>query len=307
MAVLMVRHPFDAINSLRRHYGCAPPTSYLLWLRYMLDAENASRHLPRAVVTYDGLLADWSSTTSRLQLELGVSWPRHGPLIDLAIAQFPREHSGRYETDQAELPPGAKDWLLEAYHALAQLSLDPSRAESLIRLDHIRAELNRAFAIFGPLLPDPEVDRAHWRQRGRPNKEEPENTDEDDRRFYLALRNSELFDSQWYLQAYADVRDSNADPLLHYLQYGASEARDPNQLFDTDWYLEQNLDVKEIGLNPLAHYLLYGAAEGRDPSPLFDTDWYNQQYPDVAATGLNPLAHYLTYGRAQGRQPKQPV
>ncbi len=273
----------------------------------MLDAENASRDLPRAVVTYDGLLADWSSTVSRLQLELGVSWPRHGPLVDLEIAQFLKEHSRRYETDRAELPAQAKDWLLEAYHALSQLSLDPSRTESLIRLDHIRAELNRAFAIFGPLLPDPEVDRVHWRQRDQPSERGSETTDADDRRFYSALRDSELFEWQWYLQAYADVRDSNADPLLHYLQYGASEARDPNQLFDTDWYLEQNLDVKEIGLNPLAHYLLYGAAEGRDPSPLFDTDWYIQQYPDVAATGLNPLAHYLKHGRAQGRQPKPPI
>jgi hypothetical protein len=307
LAVLMVRHPFDVMDSLRRHYACAPPTSYLLWLRYMLDAENASRDLPRAIVTYDGLLTEWSNTVSRLQMELGVRWRREGPLVDFEIAQFLRTSTRRRETDQVELAPDVKDWLLEAYNALAQLSLDPARTESRVRLDHIRSELNRAFAIFGPLLPDPEVECSHWREHDRPNGQDRENTDKDVRRFYYALKDSELFEWQWYLQAYADVRDSNADPLLHYLRYGASEARDPNQLFDTDWYLEQNPDVKEAGVNPLVHYLRHGAGEGRDPSALFETNWYVQQYPDVAATGLNPLAHYLKYGRAQGRQPKPSV
>jgi hypothetical protein len=307
LAVLMVRHPFDVMDSLRRHYGCAPPTSCLLWLRYVLDAENASRDLPRAVVTYDGLLADWSGTASRLQIELGVRWPTRRAPVDLEIAQFFREPTRRHEIGGTELAPDAKDWLLETYSALAHLSREPGRTERLVRLNHIRLELDRAFAIFRPLLFDPEAELAHCRDRDRSDCEDFKNAGEEMRHLYFELKESELFDWQWYLQAYPDVRDSNSDPLLHYLKYGAKEARAPNHLFGTDWYLGQNPDVKEAGLNPLAHYLLYGAAEGRDPSPLFDTDWYIQQYPDVAAAGLNPLAHYLQYGRAQGRQPKPPA
>jgi hypothetical protein len=92
-------------------------------------------------------------------------------------------------------------------------------------------------------------------------------------------------------------------PLVHYVAYGAAEGRDPNPLFDTDWYLAQYPDVRGSALNPLAHYLKYGAAEGRNPSPLFDTGWYEATNPDVARSGLNPLVHYLDYGAAEGRAP----
>ncbi|MBM6583758.1 glycosyltransferase family 61 protein [Microvirga sp. BT689] len=112
-----------------------------------------------------------------------------------------------------------------------------------------------------------------------------------------------LFDPIWYLAQYADVGRSGLDPLIHYLEHGAAEGRDPSPLFDTDWYLTQYPDVAESGLNPLVHYLKYGAAEGRDPSPLFDTDWYLAQYPEAAGSGLNPLVYYLKYGTAEEHDP----
>src|SRR5262245_39041807 len=52
--------------------------------------------------------------------------------------------------------------------------------------------------------------------------------------------------------------------------------------FDADWYLACNPDIAKAGANPLMHYINYGAAEGRDPHPLFDTDWYLANNPDVA-------------------------
>jgi hypothetical protein len=307
LAVVMVRHPLDVMDSLRRHFGWAPTTSYLLWLRYMLDAESASRDMPRAIVTFDRLLSDWCGTILRLQTELGVRWPRRSALVDLEIEQFLRVPIQRQEAQASELSPEAKEWLFEAHDALAQLSLDPTCVDSSARLDGIRSELNRAFAVFRPLLDDPEVELARWRNRKPRNDDEVKEADESIRLLYDELKASELFDGHWYLQSYPNVRDGGSDPLLHYLQFGVPEARDPNPLFDTDWYLQENPDVKQAGVNPLAHYLQHGAAEGRDPSPLFDTDWYIQRYPDVPPTALNPLAHYLKYGRAQGRQPRPPV
>jgi glycosyltransferase involved in cell wall biosynthesis len=112
---------------------------------------------------------------------------------------------------------------------------------------------------------------------------------------------SGLFDRNWYLEQYPDVRASGLDPLVHYLKYGANEDRDPNPLFDTDWYLDRYPDVRAAGANPLAHYLQHGAAEGRNPSPLFDSDWYLAHNSDVRAAGVNPLAHYLRHGMAEGR------
>jgi len=60
-------------------------------------------------------------------------------------------------------------------------------------------------------------------------------------------------------------------------------------LFDMAWYLARNPDVAAAGLHPLLHYVQHGAQEGRQPHPLFDTAWYLVQHPDVAVAGLHPL------------------
>jgi GT2 family glycosyltransferase len=112
-----------------------------------------------------------------------------------------------------------------------------------------------------------------------------------------------LFDSDWYLDQYPDVRQAATNPLVHYLWHGAAEGRDPNPLFDSDWYLDQYPDVRQAATNPLVHYLWFGSAEGRDPNPLFDSDWYLDQYSDVHQAATNPLVHYLWFGSAEGRDP----
>ncbi len=45
------------------------------------------------------------------------------------------------------------------------------------------------------------------------------------------LRQSGLFDEEWYLAQYKDVADAGLDPLLHYVRYGANEGRHPNPQF----------------------------------------------------------------------------
>lgn len=74
-------------------------------------------------------------------------------------------------------------------------------------------------------------------------------------------------------------------------------------LFDADWYLEAYPDVRAEGQEPFYHYLNHGYLESRNPGPSFDTDFYRERYPDVAASGVNPLVHYLQSGRAEGRAP----
>lgn len=73
-------------------------------------------------------------------------------------------------------------------------------------------------------------------------------------------------------------------------------------LFDTDWYLQSYPDVEQSGADPIAHYLQYGAKEGRAPGPDFDGNWYLSHYPDVASSGVNPLVHFIKFGQLEGRQ-----
>lgn len=79
-------------------------------------------------------------------------------------------------------------------------------------------------------------------------------------------------------------------------------------LFDSDWYRAAYPDVAAGRTDPARHYLLHGAGESRDPGPDFDTAHYLRLYPDVAAAGINPLIHYLTAGWDEGRSihPRMP-
>ena len=87
------------------------------------------------------------------------------------------------------------------------------------------------------------------------------------------INDSGLFDSPWYLKQYPDIADnpeSAKNPVLHYLQLGGFEGRNPSKKFDTLWYLEQNEDVALEGFNPLIHYILHGKSEGRLSKPVSD-------------------------------------
>ncbi len=70
----------------------------------------------------------------------------------------------------------------------------------------------------------------------------------------LLVRNSGYFDPQWYLDQYADVRLSGADPLRHFVKTGWREGRSPGPKFITTAYLERHPDLPN-GVNPLVHFL----------------------------------------------------
>lgn len=152
------------------------------------------------------------------------------------------------------------------------------------------------------------------------------------------IRQSGLFDTEWYLQTNADLRDADVDPLEHYYFQGWKEGRNPSYLFESSWYLATYPDVERSGMHPLLHYLKHGESEGRHPSPYFnpahyakqsggtertgtmlaaylagewktfspneyfDTDFYLSRNEDVSSTNTPPLLHYIFQGWREGRE-----
>jgi O-antigen biosynthesis protein len=82
---------------------------------------------------------------------------------------------------------------------------------------------------------------------------------------YELLTASDLFDATYYLNANPDIAALNMDPLLHYLEWGCRERRDPSASFDTAYYLKQCKALGEAPQNALAHYLTIGARRGLRP------------------------------------------
>src|SRR5579871_4730979 len=56
------------------------------------------------------------------------------------------------------------------------------------------------------------------------------------------------FDIEYYLTQLPELRNSTVDPIIHYLQKGWQELRDPSADFSTSYYLQAHPDVREQGV-----------------------------------------------------------
>jgi GT2 family glycosyltransferase len=121
------------------------------------------------------------------------------------------------------------------------------------------------------------------------------------------VRQSGLFDKEYYTSANSLSGGRMARSLLHYVYVGSRGLLNPNEFFDTKYYLRNNPDVLAAEADPLLHYSQFGWKEGRRPSESFDPQWYLSRYPDVARAGVEPLHHYLTSGKLEGREPSRNV
>jgi ADP-heptose:LPS heptosyltransferase/GT2 family glycosyltransferase len=78
---------------------------------------------------------------------------------------------------------------------------------------------------------------------------------------YAAIAASGLFDGDYYLSSNPDVAALNYDPLMHYLELGAREMRNPNREFDAQSYVSRCRELGENPENPLLHFIRFKSGE----------------------------------------------
>lgn len=241
-ALLMLRQPAEIARSLAGRDGTTPPYAHLLWLRHMIDAERATRGLARVVVDYDGLLDDWRGTLARL--------------APLAGQDGWQPDAAQIEAIEAFLDPGLRHHRATAADELEEPLAGIVRAvdeglRGLIAADDAaaRERLDRAYKMVDD-APWLEGDIVHDELRHRrmaPEvaiEAEPEATPHielapDPSGDAALIRNSGLFDADYYRARYPDVVESGLDPIDHYLRIGAARGYDPSPLFDTAYYARQ--------------------------------------------------------------------
>ncbi|MGR5120652.1 glycosyltransferase [Vibrio astriarenae] len=112
-----------------------------------------------------------------------------------------------------------------------------------------------------------------------------------------------LFDAEFYINKYPDVKRLNYNPIEHYVRSGDREGRQPNKYFEPKKYREKNkLNNKE---NSLLHYIKNENKDSLFVGDYFDISFYLKKYSDVKESGMDPLYHYMTFGAQEGRIPKR--
>ncbi|HHQ4709830.1 TPA: glycosyltransferase, partial [Aeromonas veronii] len=104
---------------------------------------------------------------------------------------------------------------------------------------------------------------------------------------------SGLFDAEYYLSMYPDIKLVSEDCIRHYCEIGWHQGLNPSDDFDTNTYLESYGDIKNAGLNPFWHYVVAGRKESRQATP----DSNNKYEDDIYFGAINRDVQLIAYYR----------
>ncbi|MDC6721703.1 hypothetical protein, partial [Leclercia adecarboxylata] len=96
---------------------------------------------------------------------------------------------------------------------------------------------------------------------------------------YNIIKQSGLFDSEFYEKKYTDVSKRKLDPIRHFIRHGYKENRWPNEFFDPVYY--KKAYSIEDGIIPLTHYIQTPQAILNRTSEKFDGSFYYYLHDDV--------------------------
>jgi hypothetical protein len=97
-AIHIFRNPADVAASLAVQHGISFERASALWQKYNLLGEHDARPIPRAFVSYEALIEDWSSAIARCSSEIGVDLDAGAEarrMIETFLSPHLNHYSGR--------------------------------------------------------------------------------------------------------------------------------------------------------------------------------------------------------------------
>lgn len=347
--VLAVREPLEVAARLRAVRGLSAAAAHLLWLRSLLDAEAATRGLNRVVVLSSQLADDPSGTVARIASGLEIALPDQAAaeqrlgeqLLAPGLMRLRQAQGRRNLLERMALAQTAemRDWGQLAYRAFAALAGARGSAEAqeaLATLDRIRAEFQRASALFAPLVRT-ELAAARARQD---ESERAQARAAERLRLALDVRLAEREAAAAEREAALHQQVAKREAALHQ-QAAEREAELSERLAKVEavrdealfrlntlhgsaaWQLGAPLRALDARLLRMTRSLaavnrvVWSLLRLRLPaylrqrrrartvleSGLFDEAWYVPRNPDVVISGHMPLQHWLAHGWREGRDP----
>lgn len=129
-ASLMARNPLSRAHGLR------------LWLRHVLDAEIASRGLPRHLMTWASFLSDWRGQLARMNSRLSVDVQ----ITDDQAAEVDAFLSDDLHRQRSEETTPVL--VRQTWNTLCQIAEFGDHPDLLARLDTLRSDFDRACDLF---------------------------------------------------------------------------------------------------------------------------------------------------------------
>ena len=151
LIVLPIRNPFDVASSLQVRNDLDPGVGQLVWLRYVLDAEAASRGMKRSFLRYEKLLTQTHSVIERLEEDLGIALPKaSNPFAEMDVDEFLSPTLHHHSSDDMSLRsnPRVSDWIKSSFEILDRWSHGDMREEDTADLDRIKAAFDEATPAF---------------------------------------------------------------------------------------------------------------------------------------------------------------
>jgi hypothetical protein len=147
-AIVVVRRPTAVWRSLEIRNGIGFDKAALLWLRHMLDAEAATRDVPRAFVDYDALLTDPYAALVRVGELLGEGWTAEAVSERLAehIKPSLRHHAG--DADHRSELDALAPWFNVVWETLSRYAAEGRTDGDEATLDAVAADFARCSAPF---------------------------------------------------------------------------------------------------------------------------------------------------------------
>lgn len=146
-----IRNPLDIASSLETRDGIDSSTGHLLWLRHVLHAEAASRHLRRAYLRYDTLVTEVQAVAERLEQHLEISWPKRSSVnSEMEIDEFLSPKLRHHRADDAGFlrNPRLSRWIQESFDLFDRWGHAEVHATDTETLDRIRTAFDEATPAF---------------------------------------------------------------------------------------------------------------------------------------------------------------
>jgi hypothetical protein len=148
--VMPIRSPIEVAQSLKHRAEFLKLRDSLsfqqnlrLWMRHVLDAEAATRGLPRVIVDWNAFRADWRNSTKRIADALRVELPQL-PDADLSdIDEFLDLKSERDTPEGPEPDSEVQTLALATYQSLLDLSEGSDSKDLFNKLDALRDRFER--------------------------------------------------------------------------------------------------------------------------------------------------------------------